>query len=108
MTVSERSSGFVEETLTDLTEGQENHSPMRPPFLGMDPWLEHPAIWPDVHNRLIAAIADELTPRVAPRYYLGLEQRIYELQLGELVADVAYEPDEVEESTAVGVHDVEV
>ncbi len=81
---------------------------MRPPFPGMDPWLEHPAIWPDVHNRLIAAIADGLTPRVAPRYYLGLEQRIYELQLGELVADVAFEPDEAEESTAAGVHDVEV
>ena len=30
---------------------------MRPPFPGMDPWLEHPAIWPDVHNRLITAIA---------------------------------------------------
>jgi hypothetical protein len=74
----------------------------------MDPWLEHPTIWPDVHNRLIAAIADELTPRVAPRYYLGLEQRIFELQPEELIADVAYEPDEVEESTAVGVHDVEV
>jgi hypothetical protein len=26
---------------------------MRPPFPGMDPWLEHPALWPDVHNRLI-------------------------------------------------------
>jgi hypothetical protein len=33
----------------------------------MDPWLEHPAICPDVHNRLIATIADDLTPRVAPR-----------------------------------------
>ena len=39
---------------------------MRPPFPGMDPWLEHPAIWPQVHNSLIAAIRDELTRRVAP------------------------------------------
>jgi hypothetical protein len=50
---------------------------MRPPFPGMDPWLEHPALWPDVHNRLIAAIADELVPRVAPRYFVGLEQHTY-------------------------------
>ena len=45
--------------------------PMRPPFPGMDPWLEHPAIWPDVHNRLIAAIADELTPRHCTEVLLG-------------------------------------
>ena len=95
---------------------------MRPPFPGMDPWLEHPAIWPDVHNRLITAIADELSPCVAPKYYLGLEQRAYTLEPGELVfvgrpdlvvgrpasADVTYEPEEAEESTAVGVLDVEV
>ena len=95
---------------------------MRPPFPGMDPWLEHPAIWLDVHNRLITAIADELTPRVAPKYYLGLEQRAYTLDPGELVfvgrpdiavartasADAAYEPDDDEEPAAVGVLDVEV
>ena len=39
---------------------------MRPPFPGMDPWLEHPALWPDVHNSLITAIRDELVPRIAP------------------------------------------
>lgn len=50
---------------------------MRPPFPGMDPWLEQPAIWPDVHNRLIAAIADELAPRLAPRFYVSLEERTY-------------------------------
>ena len=95
---------------------------MRPPFPGMDPWLEHPAIWPDVHNSLIAAIRDELVPRIAPKYYVGLEQRVYALEPGELIfvgrpdivmgrpasVDVAYEPVEAEESTAVGVLDVEV
>ena len=50
---------------------------MRPPFPGMDPWLEHPAIWPDVHNRLITAIADDLAPRLAPKYFVGVEQRVY-------------------------------
>jgi hypothetical protein len=43
----------------------------------MDPWLEHPAIWPDVHNSLIAAIRDALTPRLAPKYYVGVEERTY-------------------------------
>jgi hypothetical protein len=49
---------------------------MRPPFPGMDPWLELPAIWPDVHNRLIASIADALVPMVDPRYYVGVESRM--------------------------------
>ncbi len=41
----------------------------------MDPWSEHPALWPDVPSRLIAAVADALSPLVAPKYYVGLEQR---------------------------------
>jgi hypothetical protein len=48
---------------------------MRPVFLGMNPWLEHPELWPDVHSRLITAIADELSPRLAPRYFVGVETR---------------------------------
>jgi len=48
---------------------------MRPPLPGMDPWLEHPAIWPDVHNSLIVAIADVMMPTVRPKYYIGLESR---------------------------------
>jgi len=51
----------------------------------MDPYLEHPALWPDVHNRLIAAIADELTPVVAPRYYIALERRTYLLKPDDIV-----------------------
>jgi hypothetical protein len=50
---------------------------VRPPFPGMDPWLEHPVLWPGVHNRLITAIADDLTARVAPRYFVGVEQHTY-------------------------------
>ncbi len=43
----------------------------------MDPWLEHPVLWPGVHNRLITAIADDLTARVAPKYFVGVEQHTY-------------------------------
>ncbi len=50
---------------------------MRPPFPGMDPWLEHPARWLGVHNSLITAIADEIVPKVAPRYYVDVEQHTY-------------------------------
>jgi hypothetical protein len=58
---------------------------MRSPFPGMDPYLEHPALWPDVHNSLIAAIRDALAPLVAPRYYVGLERRTYLLSPDDLV-----------------------
>ncbi len=58
---------------------------MRSPFPGMDPYLEHPSLWPDVHNRLITAIADDLTPRVAPRYYIALERRAYLLKPDDVV-----------------------
>src|SRR4029077_2314264 len=58
---------------------------MQSPFPGMDPYLEHPALWPDVHNRLIAALADDLSERVAPRYYVGLERRTYLLKADDIV-----------------------
>ena len=29
--------------------------------------------------RLVAAIADELVPKIAPRYYVGIERRAYSL-----------------------------
>lgn len=58
---------------------------MDSPFPGMDPYLEHPALWPDVHNSLIAAIRDALVPLVAPRYYVALERRTYLLTPDDLV-----------------------
>ncbi len=58
---------------------------MPTPFPGMNPYLEHPALWPDVHNRLITAIADTLTPKVAPHYYIGLERRTFILKPDDVV-----------------------
>lgn len=46
----------------------------------MDPYLEHPSLWPDVHNSLVVAIRDELAPQLAPRYYVGLERRAFILK----------------------------
>lgn len=64
---------------------------MRPQFPGMDPWLERPALWPDVHSRLITAMADELAPRLAPRYFVGVETRT--TILSGIDIDRIYRPD---------------
>lgn len=54
---------------------------MSPPvpyrFPGMDPWLEHPSLWGDVHFRLIAALARYLSPLLAPRYYVAVRTHTY-------------------------------
>lgn len=47
------------------------------PFPGMNPYLEAPGLWPDVHNRLIVSIADNLAPVLRPRYYVAIEERTY-------------------------------
>jgi hypothetical protein len=47
------------------------------PFPGMDPYLEHPGLWPSFHNRLIAALDEDLSPRLRPRYFVALEERVY-------------------------------
>lgn len=49
---------------------------MRPPFPGMDPWLEHPARWPGVHNALIASMSRSLAPRLPEPYFIALEERM--------------------------------
>lgn len=51
----------------------------------MDPYLEHPALWPDVHNSLITAIRDDLAPQLAPDYYVGIERRAYLLKPDDVV-----------------------
>ena len=48
----------------------------RSPFPGMDPYLEAPDIWPDVHARLANIIAEQLTPLVAPKYTAELGTQI--------------------------------
>jgi hypothetical protein len=53
------------------------------PFPGMDPYLEDPAEWPDVHSRLITAISEALAPRVAPDYVVRIEQRVYVVDVGD-------------------------
>ena len=50
---------------------------MPSPFPGMDPYLEQPELWPDVHNGLIVELRNALAPQLRPRYYVALEERTY-------------------------------
>ncbi len=50
---------------------------MPSPFPGMDPYLESPELWSELHNRLMVAIADDLAPKLRPRYRVAIEQRVY-------------------------------
>src|SRR5260370_20031179 len=50
---------------------------MPSPFPGMDPYLESPQIWPDVHHGLISGIQEALSPNLRPRYLARVELRVY-------------------------------
>ncbi len=50
---------------------------MANPFPGMNPWLEHPALWSDVHFRLISSMARYLSPLVSPHYYVSVGAQAY-------------------------------
>jgi hypothetical protein len=50
---------------------------MPSPFPGMNLYLESPELWPEVHSRLIVAIADEIAPTLLPNYYVAIEKRTY-------------------------------
>ena len=52
---------------------------MPTPFPGMDPYLEQPGLWPNVHTSLIVALRDDLAPRLRPRYYVAVEERTVRL-----------------------------
>jgi hypothetical protein len=46
------------------------------PFPGMDPYLEAPTIWPDVHNTLMNIFREQLNPLLAPKYLAELETQV--------------------------------
>jgi Protein of unknown function (DUF4058) len=47
------------------------------PFPGKDPYLEHPVLWEGVHARLMVAIANQLQPKLDPRYVTSIEERVF-------------------------------
>ena len=50
---------------------------MTPNFPGMNPYLENPALWSEVHSWLIVELARELNPSLIPKYRAAVEKRVY-------------------------------
>lgn len=46
------------------------------PFPGMDPYLESPELWPDVHNSLMNIFREQLGDLLAPKYIAELDTQI--------------------------------
>jgi hypothetical protein len=53
------------------------------PFPGMNPYLESPEFWPQVHHLLISIIFESLVPQLLPKYIVDIEKRIYQLSGGD-------------------------
>ena len=51
---------------------------MTSPFPGMNPYLEQPEIWSQVHKWLTLLIAQTLNPQLRPQYRVAIEERVYE------------------------------
>ena len=50
---------------------------MPSPFPGMDPFLEAPDIFPDLHDRLINGISDAINLQLRPPYYSAIASRVF-------------------------------
>lgn len=50
---------------------------MPSPFPGMNPYLENPELWPEVHHRLITAIANAIESNLSQDYRVAIEKRVY-------------------------------
>src|SRR5688572_17176861 len=50
---------------------------MPSPFPGMDPWLEHPAVFPDLHDSLIIYTRDALNSRLPAPYFANTATRVW-------------------------------
>jgi hypothetical protein len=43
----------------------------------MDPYLEDPGLWSDVHHELISVSRELLNQRLRPKYHVRIEERVY-------------------------------
>ena len=50
---------------------------MRSPFPGMDPYLEAPDLWPDVHLTLIIAMRAVLNASMPPGYAASADRYVW-------------------------------
>ena len=54
---------------------------MPSPFPGMNPYLEHPEVWHDFHERFIPRLADLLDAQVGSGYLVKIDEHIYVQEL---------------------------
>jgi hypothetical protein len=73
---------------------------MPSPFPGMDPYLENPELWPDVHQKFISEMQTALTLVLRPRYVARAELRVYILDEDDPGRDAWRVPDVRIERTA--------
>jgi hypothetical protein len=50
---------------------------MPSPFPGMNPYLENPELWPEVHHWILTLLAESLIPQLRPKYRVAVEKRVY-------------------------------
>src|SRR5436305_571109 len=50
---------------------------MPSPIPGMDPFLEDPAVFPDLHDNLIAKLRDAINAKLPPPYYASSASRVW-------------------------------
>jgi hypothetical protein len=50
---------------------------MPSPFPGMDPFLEKPSGWPDVHHELISVIRATRNELLRPKYFVQIEEQLH-------------------------------
>ena len=50
---------------------------MPSPFPGMDPYLESPEVFPDLHDRLLGAMSNALNAALPPPFYSALAGRVW-------------------------------
>ncbi|MFG6097127.1 DUF4058 family protein [Leptothoe sp. ISB3NOV94-8A] len=46
-------------------------------FPGMNPYLEHPDLWPEIHPQFVTALANLLQKEVSDRYSILIRKRVY-------------------------------
>src|SRR6266702_2254558 len=50
---------------------------MPSPIPGMDPFLEDPAVFPDLHDNLIAELRNAINAKLPPPYYASSASRVW-------------------------------
>jgi hypothetical protein len=55
---------------------------MPSPFPGMNPYLEHPALWSSFHFRLVSAVLSRLDQVLPSHYYTEIKTQTYQVLEG--------------------------